>query len=229
MRVERASGLAAAPAARGTLVVIDVLRAFTTAAYAFARGAREIELVGTLAEAFARRAEDPALLLVGETDGRPVEGFDFGNSPPALFAAELEGRKLVLRSTAGTQGVVAGTNAHTILLGSLVVARATVDLARSIGADTTLLAMGSPAGGRGDEDEVCAELLEARLAGRELDLAEVRRRVRDSRAGQKALDPAIDWITPGDLELAQEVDRFPFAMRVEREGGRLLARAVPRS
>lgn len=229
MKVERASGLGAAPQALGTLVVIDVLRAFTTAACAFARGAREIELVGTVEEAFARRTEDPACLLVGEVDGRPVAGFDFGNSPPALLAAELAGRRLVLRSTAGTQGVVAGVNARTILVASLVVARATASAVRALGDDATLLAMGSPKGGIGDEDEVCAELLEARLAGRELDLGEVRRRVRDSRAGEKALDPSVEWITPEDLAFAQEVDRFDFAMRVEREGGRLVARAGPRS
>jgi len=224
MKVERRTGLDAAPSARGTLVVIDVLRAFTTAAYAFARGAREIELVATLEQAFARRAEDPSVLLIGEVDGRKAEGFDFGNSPPALFSAELAGRKLLLRSSAGTQGVVGGVNAQTILLGSLVVARATEKLVRELGADTTLLAMGSPKGGPGDEDEVCAELLEARLSGRELDPDEVRRRVRESRAGQKALDPAVEWISAEDLAFAQQIDRFDFAMRVAREGGRLVAR-----
>ena len=225
MKLARLSGYGVAQEARGTLVVIDVLRAFTTAACAFARGAREIELVGGVEEAFARRAEDPRTLLVGEVDGRKVEGFDFGNSPPALFAAELAQRRLVLRSTAGTQGVVGGVNAKTILLGSLVVARATVELARTLGDDVTLLAMGSPSG-HGEEDEACADLLEARLCGREPDLEDVRRRVRESRAGQKALDPAVDWISPGDLEYASAIDRFAFAMRVERSGGRLLARAV---
>ena len=224
MKVERRTGLAAAPEARGTLVVSDVLRAFTTAACAFSRGAREIELVSTIEQAFARKREDRSLLLVGEQEGRPVEGFDFGNSPPALLAADLTGRRLVLRSTAGTQGVVSGTNARTILLGSLVVARATVAAVRALGEDTTLLAMGSPKGGPGDEDEVCAELLEARLAGRDLDLEEVRRRVRESRAGQKALDPEVEWISAGDLEIAQQIDRFAFAMRVAREDGRLVAR-----
>ena len=225
MRVERRSGLAAAPEARGTLVVIDVLRAFTTAACAFARGAREIELVSTIEQARERRRAEPGIVLVGEEEGRPVEGFDFGNSPPALLAADMRGKRLVLRSTAGTQGVVAGVNAGSILLGSLVVARASVAAVRAIGADVVLLAMGSPKGGPGDEDEVCAELLEARLAGRELDPDEVRRRVRDSRVGQKALDPAVEWISQGDLELAQQIDRFDFAMRVAREGQRLVARA----
>ena len=228
MKVERRTGLAAAPDARGTLVVIDVLRAFTTAACAFARGAHEIELVSRIDEAFARKREEPALLLVGEQEGRPVAGFDFGNSPPALLAADLEGRKLVLRSTAGTQGVVAGVNARTIVLGSLVVARATERLVRTLDAHVTLLAMGSPKGGPGDEDEVCAELLEARLAGRELELELelVRHRVRESGAGRKALDPEIAWISAGDLEIAEQVDRFDFAMQVAREHGRLVARRV---
>lgn len=227
MKVERRTGLDAAPSARGTLVVIDVLRAFTTAACAFSRGAREIELVSTLEQAFARQRADRSLVLVGEDEGRPVPGFDFGNSPPALLAAELGGKRLVLRSTAGTQGVVGGVNARTIVLGSLGVARATEGLVRSLGADVTLLAMGSPKGGPGDEDEVCAELLEARLAGRELDLETVRRRVRESRAGQKAIDPEVEWISAGDLEVAQQIDRFDFAMQVAREDGRLIARKVP--
>ena len=226
MKVERRTGLAAAPDARGTLVVIDVLRAFTTAACAFARGAREIELVSTIEQAFARKRADGATLLVGEQEGRPVPGFDFGNTPPALLAADLSGKRLVLRSSAGTQGVVAGVNARTIVLGSLVVAGATERLVRALGADTTLLAMGSPRGGPGDEDEVCAELLAARLAGGEFDLAEVRRRVRESGAGRKALDPEVQWISAGDLEIAEQVDRFDFAMQVAREDGRLLARAT---
>jgi 2-phosphosulfolactate phosphatase len=41
--------------ARGVVVVVDVLRAFTTAAYAFAGGAEEIFLVSTVEEAFSLR------------------------------------------------------------------------------------------------------------------------------------------------------------------------------
>jgi 2-phosphosulfolactate phosphatase len=227
MKCTRVSGVEAAGGATGTLIVIDVLRAFTTAACAFDRGAVCIELVSTPEEALARRAEDPARLLVGEHMGRKLEGFDFGNSPVELHAAELRGRELVMRSTAGTQGVVRGIHARHILLGSLVVASATAALARRLGEPVTILASGSPSG-PGEEDEACAELLEALIEGREPDRARCLSRVLSSRAAAKALDPRVDWITPADLGAALALDRFDFAMQVERVGGRWLAgKAVP--
>ena len=48
MRVRCVRGLAGAQGARGAVVVIDVLRAFTTAAYAFGSGATSIELYQSL-------------------------------------------------------------------------------------------------------------------------------------------------------------------------------------
>lgn len=145
MRIARLQGLAAAPNARGSVVVIDVLRAFTTAAYGFARGAKEIVLVETADEAFALRAEDPRRLLVGEIQGRPIPGFDFGNSPEALDAlgdGGLAGRTLVLRSSSGTQGVARSVHATRTYLGSFVVASATARALRALGGDVSLLAMG---------------------------------------------------------------------------------------
>lgn len=55
--------------ARGVAVVIDVIRAFTTAAYAFAAGASDMVPVGTLDEARALRERFPAALLMGESHG----------------------------------------------------------------------------------------------------------------------------------------------------------------
>ena len=51
MRVRTVLGWRNAGEATGHVVVIDVLRAFTTAAYAFAAGIEEIELVATPEEA----------------------------------------------------------------------------------------------------------------------------------------------------------------------------------
>jgi 2-phosphosulfolactate phosphatase len=230
MRVSRARGLAGARGATGTVVVIDVLRAFTTAAYALDSGAEAIELVATPAEAFARRAAEPGLVLVGEVGGRPIAGFDHGNSPERMAALDLTGRALVLRSSSGVQGALAALpTAAALLLGSLVTAEATVRAARALGHDVTLLAMGaggSEIGLDGPEDDACAALLAARLEGRPVGWAEIEGLVRSGPAARAALDPTETWISPGDLERALALDRFDFALAARLESGRLVARRM---
>ncbi len=49
----------------GAVVVVDVIRAFTTAAYAFASGAAEIYLFASVDEALAFKAEHPGSLAMG--------------------------------------------------------------------------------------------------------------------------------------------------------------------
>lgn len=225
MRIVRARGPDAAAELEGSVVVIDVLRAFTTAAFAFARGARSIVLVGTADGAFALRATRD-VVLIGESDGRKLAGFDHGNSPEEIDSLDLRDKDVVLRSTAGTQGVVRAERAESIVLASLVVAGATVRALRSE-AHVSLLAMGSPLGADEIEDDVCADLLEERLLGRDVDLARVRERVLASPAAARAHDPSAGWITPGDVERALEIDRFDFVMRVRREHGLLVARSEP--
>lgn len=226
MRVRCVRGLAGARGAGGAVVVIDVLRAFTTAAYACAAGARRIELVGTPEEGLARKRAQPGLVLVGEVDGRPIPGFDHGNSPERMAALDLAGKTLVLRSSSGVQGALAAlATCQRLFLGSFVTASATVGALRAAGLDVTLVAMGSPAGPDGAEDDACGEYLAARLRGERPDPAQLLRTVRASPAGLQALDPGCDWITPGDLELALQLDRFPFALEARREGRALVARA----
>ncbi len=88
------------------VVVIDVLRAFTTAAFAFDRGADEILLVSTVEEAFELQDRNSDCLLIGEVDGLPIKGFDLPNSPTAVAKMDLSSRRLIQRTTAGTQGIV---------------------------------------------------------------------------------------------------------------------------
>src|SRR5690242_17004327 len=111
--------------ATGAVVAIDVLRAFTTAAFAFAAGARDIVLVGEVEEALALRARFPGALAMGEVGGLPIPGFDFGNSPADLAGHDLHGRRIIQRTSAGTQGMVLSRRAETLLAASFVCAGAT--------------------------------------------------------------------------------------------------------
>src|SRR4030095_8634330 len=85
--------------ARGHTVIVDVFRAFTTAAFCVAAGAREIVLVSDHEQALAMKREDPTLFLTGEIEGRPIAGFDVGNSPSAIERLPLPRSRVVPRTS----------------------------------------------------------------------------------------------------------------------------------
>src|ERR687898_241317 len=84
-----------------TLVIIDVFRAFTTAAVALAKGATKIIVVRDVDEALALRAAGVGHLCMGEVGGKRPRGFDLGNSPFEASQADLEGRTIIQRTSAG--------------------------------------------------------------------------------------------------------------------------------
>ena len=210
---------------QGTVAVIDVLRACTTACYAFLAGASEIVLASTVDEAFALRERYPEALTMGEVEGYPIEGFDLGNSPWRLAEHDLRGRRLIHRTTAGTQGAVRAAGARRLLGACLCNLSATVAALRAAPPDEiTLLTTGIFPGGWGDEDAACADCIEALLAGRRLDLASVEARVRASRSGLHFSDPASAAFPPQDIDLALAVDRFPYTLEITRERDLLVMR-----
>jgi 2-phosphosulfolactate phosphatase len=232
MNITRAD-LATCHLAAGFAVAIDVLRAFTTSAYLFDAGVREIILVSGVDEAFKVREMMPGCLISGEVDGIKVPGFDLGNSPSEIPAWDLRGRRLIQRTTAGTQGVILAKQAQVILTASLVNAAATVRylaaraLAAQALAELTLIQTGLfPEEGWGDEDVACADLIESRLNGQELDLALISERVRLSRSGLH-FDGTRPDFPASDLAYALQFDRFNFVMRVERVAGLAVLKAVP--
>ena len=229
MRVRRTSLLAGARAAEGHVVIVDVYRAFTTAAFCIAAGAREIVLVSTVEEAIRLRDADrealvstaPAPFLTGEVGGRPVDGFDVGNSPAAIQGLDLAGRRVIQRSSAGTQGVVAATRAEEIVLGSFVTASATCRYLASRAELVTIVAMGDEGTRPAEEDEACAAYLEGLLEGRPVPRPPA---VLMRSGWEDRLWP--EWFPREDAELACDVDRFDFALPVSREAGLLIARPV---
>jgi 2-phosphosulfolactate phosphatase len=227
VRVEVHDFVAGSRAATGLAIVVDVFRAFSLACYAVAGGARVIP-VGAIEDALALRERHRDWLLAGERHARQLPGFDFGNSPTQIAAADLRGRTLVHTTHAGTQGLTNALGADEVLTGSLVNAGALVRhaLARDP-AVVSIVRMGHEARERCAEDDLCAELLVARLAGRPYDVATVRDRLRVAPAAAKFFDPAATWAPEQDFELCTAVDRFDFVLRLgppDGEGLRSLVR-----
>jgi len=182
--------------------------------------------VGGVEDAFALRRRWPEARLMGEVHGRRVDGFDFGNSTSAIARADLAGRRLIQRTSAGTQGVVAARNAETILLGSFVCAAAIVRYVRRAAPELlSLVAMGMRAERPAAEDDACADLIEARLTGRPLDETALLRDLVHGGAGARFEEDSEDF-PRADVEHCLRLDTFDFVMRVDSREGLLVATRV---
>ncbi len=225
MQVELGSLIRGAQEARGVVIIIDVFRAFTTAAIAFDRGARSITLVAEAEDALELYRRGGHDILMGEVDGRRPDGFDLGNSPYEASSYDFSGKTVIQSTRAGTVGVAAAAAADTIYLGSFVVAQATVDAVRAENPGlVTVVAMGDQGRVRSDEDEHCALFLRNLLEGRSPDAPSAAKLIMEGGATVKFFDPSQPQYHPKDVELALEVNRYPFAMKVSRENGLLVAR-----
>ena len=215
MEIRRLSLIEGARRAQGLAVVIDVFRAFTVAAYVMANGAQRIHPVATLEEAFALRERHPDWVLMGERGGKPVPGFDYGNSPHQVMGADFTGRVVVQSTSAGTQGIVSASGAEEILPGSFVMADAIVRyIQRRSPRVLSLVAMGWNGRERSPEDELLAEYIETRLRGGEPDFEAMVKQIRAHPQGAKFFDPSKPEFVEGDFRCAMDLNRFSFCLRV---------------
>jgi 2-phosphosulfolactate phosphatase len=210
-------------AATGIVLIIDVLRAFSTAAYAFSLGAQEIRLVSGVQEALNLKAQLPNAKAMGEVGGLPPEGFDFGNSPTRILEHDLTGITLVQRTGAGTQGAVRSVNAEVMLATSFVVAQATMDYVKRLKPDEITFVI---TGGMGnDEDVACADFLEEQFTGQKVEAESFVKRVYDSRDALQHM-PDHPQFPKSDLDYCSRINAFDFAMPITREYGQLVMRTV---
>lgn len=218
MMIRRLSLISGARRAEGLAVIIDVLRAFTTAAYVMNNGADAIIPVGSLEEAFGLKRLNPEWVLMGERGGRPPKGFDYGNSPYEVRDLDFTGKMVIQTTAAGTQGIVNAREAEEIILGSFVMAGAIIKyIQRRQPEILSVVAMGNQGIEPCAEDELCARYIEEALAGKLPDFEEFKRKIKSSRSVNKFFDPSQPQYRLEDLQLALDLDRFSFILRIEKK------------
>jgi 2-phosphosulfolactate phosphatase len=218
-----ATGLEGARRARGVVVVIDVIRSFSVSAYALAGGARECLLVTTVHQARALATQIPGSLISAEEGTLPVLGIPISNSPTQIESADLRGRVLIQRSSAGTQVMAAVQESEGMYAASLVVAGATVQacLLRRPTALTLIASADHP------EDHACARYMEGLLRGERPDIELLLQPLRQSERFARASAGGWPGFPPTDLDLSLATDRFAFAMPVTRHENYLRLTAEP--
>lgn len=104
------------------VVVVDIFRATTTMAAAFANGVRSIRPVATLEEAEAYKAE--GWLVGAERNVRRCAFADFGNSPFDYTPEKVAGKDLVFTTTNGTRAITVARTAFRVVTGAFINLRA---------------------------------------------------------------------------------------------------------
>lgn len=208
------------------VVVIDVLRSFTTACHALAAGARAIYLADGPAAAWLLWRRRPHALLIGALGGgKPVPGFDYGNSPSALAAGALADQDVILSTAAGVRGLMRFASRKAVFGAALCNAAATAGaVAAGSPNRVALVVTGEWVDRDGDEDIACADYLKDLLAGQAGCPAAAEERVRRSDFGRRFGSPAYPFLPAADLDCCASADRFAFALRLsgDHEGWTLL-------
>jgi 2-phosphosulfolactate phosphatase len=211
---------------RGVTIIIDVFRAFTTAAIAFDRGAIDITLVSEADDALTLYQAGYGDLLMGEVNGEKPTGFELGNSPHEAISTNFKNKHVVQSTRNGTVGAnaAAGTASH-ILLGSFVVANATVSKILKMNPEhVSIIAMGEQGVIKSDEDEQCAFYLRNLLEGRKPNTNAIKDLIKTSGAVQKFYDTSQPQYLPEDVDWALKFNHFDFAMEATKNGDHLVAR-----
>ena len=215
MRIQRLSLVEGAKQATGLAVVIDVFRAFTTAAYVMANGATRIYPVETVEEAFELKRIHQDWKIMGEREGKQVPGFDFGNSPFDVKDVDFTGCNIIQTTSAGTRGLFNAYRANEILPGSFVMADAIIDYIKKRDPETlSIVAMGWGGMEKSPEDELLGVYIEEKLMGKKPDFNEMKAEIRADPQGAKFFDKTQPHFREGDFHCAMDINRFDFCLRL---------------
>src|SRR5690606_22249038 len=111
------------------VVLIDVLRTGTLAPMLLDNGLSRFALTGSVRRARQEADADPSVLLMGEKGGCPPERFNPGTSPAALRRLDVKGRSAVIPTENAPRALPGASSAPTVVLASLLNARAAAQLA----------------------------------------------------------------------------------------------------
>jgi 2-phosphosulfolactate phosphatase len=186
-------------------IVVDVLRATSTATQALASGYRSVLCVSDLEHARTLRA--PGRVLAGERRCVMPAGFQMGNSP--LEATRVRGEELVLTTTNGAPTILAAAGgADVVLIGCLLNLDAVVDALD--GKDIQVVCSGTD-GVAALEDVYAAGRLCERLDGPRTDAARIAQAVANGYA--RAVDALSASEDARALEAAGLAEDIEFCAR----------------
>ena len=214
--------------AKGITVIIDVYRAFTTQAFAFENGIKEILNVSEIEQALNMRDKGFADYCMGEIGGIRPDNFDFGNSPFDLKEKNIKGKTIIHCTMNGTRGAKLASNADLILGGALINAKATVDYIKLQKPEVvSFVAMGARSSNgekRTEEDELCAIYMKSLLEETPIQPEAIVKVIDSCKESKKFGDPLQLQYPLFDKLQALRINEFDHAILLENLGDYLVSK-----
>jgi len=215
MNIKNLKFLKGAKKARGLTVIVDVFRAYTTAAYLFDRQADKIFIVSKIetAKKLKKVLDDP--ILIGERKGIKIADFDYNNSPYFISQHDFSGKEIVLSTSAGTKGIIKATGADEIITGSFVNIAAAARYIKNKNADIiSIVAMGNNGITEADEDNLYTQELNKLLKDKEvLSQNEIKNRLRTPAGDRFFVESTQSQMPKEDFEYCLKINRFNFVIK----------------
>lgn len=218
MNVQIYSCLGKASLANGITVVLDVFRASNTIISCLASGVEYILPVDTLKKAYQLKKEMPDHLLFGERGGLPPEGFDYDNSPAKAIKLDLRGKKVIITTSNGSQGIIKAVNADEILVGSFSNAQTIINYIKNKNPKkVSLLAIGYNAIEPSLEDEECAKYIKAKLENKDINFNKIKNQILQSDGANRLKKLNQE----NDLEICLELNNNNVIPKFDRTTGKI--------
>jgi len=200
-------------AKEGLVVVIDVLRAFTTACYAINNNPKDCIIVPDIDTAYKLKKENPDYILLGERDGFSIPGFDYSNSPAEMIDVDFSNKTIVHTTTLGTRGIINALK-HTkkVITGSFVNAKAVVNYIKKENPNYVHLFC-TDSSSDDNEDTVFAKYIKSCFENKPLDINIIKKNLMKHESGIRYLINPRTKYSKRDFFLALELDKFNFVLK----------------
>lgn len=207
--------LKGAKKAKGLTVIVDVFRAYTTAAYLFSSQVDKIFIVSKIETAKKLKRELNSPVLIGERKGIKVAEFDYNNSPYFISQNSFSGKEIVLSTSAGTKGIIAAKNAEEIITGSFVNINAAAEYIKNKKPElVSIVAMGNNGTVEADEDNLYMQELNKLLSGNEtLNEGQIKEKLRSPAGDRFFVESTQSEMPKEDFEYCLKINKFNFVIR----------------
>lgn len=206
--------------AKGMVVVIDVLRAFSTTCYCFQNNAEKIFAAETIEQALLLKKQYPKSILIGERKGLPIEGFDYTNSPAQIKDIDFTGKSIILTTTAGTKGIALSTNSEETITGAFINSNAIISYIKQKNPSIVSFVCTDDSY-YDNEDYLCASYLKSLLEDKPRSFAAIKTYLTQHPCTDGFIRKPYTKYSIEDFSLCMEADKFNFVIKANRINGRI--------